>query len=144
MNEQALIKQENEFAVSRTTLFRRWLKFSAVGATGIAVQLATLALLLRLAGMHYLLATALAVELSVLHNFIWHRRWTWAERHSTSNAAMLIKFNLTNGALSIIGNLIFMWIFVSFAGLDARFANVLTISICALANFFLSDRVVFT
>lgn len=144
MNEQALIKKANDFESGQISLFRRWLKFSAVGATGIAVQLVTLALLLRLAGMHYLLATAVAVELSVLHNFIWHRRWTWSERQATSSAAMLVKFNLTNGALSIIGNLVLMWIFVSFVGLDARLANVLTISICALANFFLSDRVVFT
>jgi len=45
----------------------RWLKFNAVGAGGVAVQLAFLALLVRL-GVHYLLATALAVEAAVLQN----------------------------------------------------------------------------
>jgi putative flippase GtrA len=126
------------------TLFQRWLKFSAVGATGIAVQLITLALLLRVSGMHYLIATALAVELSVLHNFVWHKKWTWADRITGSSRTLLLRFNLTNGALSIIGNLFFMWLFVGCAGMDARFANVLTISICALANFILSDLIVFT
>ncbi len=33
-----------------------------------------------LLGPHYLVATALAVEMAVLHNFFWHRRWTWADR----------------------------------------------------------------
>jgi putative flippase GtrA len=126
------------------TLFQRWLKFSAVGATGIAVQLITLALLLRVSGMHYLIATALAVELSVLHNFVWHKKWTWADRTTGNSRTLLLRFNLTNGALSIIGNLFFMWLFVGCAGMDARFANVLTISICALANFILSDLIVFT
>jgi putative flippase GtrA len=126
------------------TLFQRWLKFSAVGATGIAVQLITLALLLRVSGMHYLIATALAVELSVLHNFVWHKKWTWADKITGSSRTLLLRFNLTNGALSIIGNLFFMWLFVGCAGMDARFANVLTISICALANFILSDLIVFT
>lgn len=129
---------------TRQRLFQRWLKFSAVGATGIAVQLVTLALLLRVAGIHYLVATALAVELSVLHNFVWHKRWTWSDRNSSNSRALLLRFNLTNGALSIIGNLFFMWLFVGCAGMDARFANVLTISICALANFILSDLIVFT
>jgi putative flippase GtrA len=129
---------------TRHLLFQRWLKFSAVGATGIAVQLITLALLLRVTGIHYLVATALAVELSVLHNFVWHKRWTWADRTSSNSRALLLRFNLTNGALSIIGNLFFMWLFVGCAGMDARFANVLTISICALANFILSDLLVFT
>jgi putative flippase GtrA len=129
---------------SRQRLLQRWLKFSAVGATGIAVQLIALALLLRVSGMHYLVATVLAVELSVLHNFVWHKKWTWSDRVSGSSRALLLRFNLTNGALSIAGNLLFMWLFVGCAGMDARFANVLTISICALANFILSDLIVFT
>ncbi|HJQ70647.1 MAG TPA: GtrA family protein, partial [Blastocatellia bacterium] len=54
-------------------LLQRWAKFSAVGATGICVQTVALFLLLHVAGLHYLAATALAVEASVLHNFIWHR-----------------------------------------------------------------------
>lgn len=126
------------------SLFCRWLKFSAVGSTGIAVQLLTLTLLLRFSGVHYLAATALAVEASVLHNFIWHRRWTWADRNAGSATAMLVRFNLTNGALSLFGNLLFMWLLVGSAGLNARLANVITIGVCALANFFLSDRFVFT
>lgn len=129
---------------SRQQLLQRWLKFSAVGATGIAVQLITLALLLRISGIHYLVATVLAVELSVLHNFVWHKKWTWPDRVSGSRRALLLRFNLTNGALSIAGNLFFMWLFVGCAGMDARFANVLTISICGLANFILSDLIVFT
>jgi putative flippase GtrA len=129
---------------TKPRLFARWLKFSAVGATGILVQLVTLAFLLRVTGLHYLVATALAVELSVLHNFVWHKRWTWADRTSSNSRGLLLRFNLTNGALSIIGNLFFMWLFVGCAGMDARFANVLTISICALANFILSDLIVFT
>ena len=54
----------------------RWLKFNAVGALGMAVQLGSLGFFVRVLGLHYLLATALAVEVAVLHNFIWHRRWT--------------------------------------------------------------------
>ena len=57
----------------------RFLKFNGVGAIGFALQLALLALLLRL-GLHYLAATALAVELTILHNFAWHERWTWRDR----------------------------------------------------------------
>ena len=51
---------------------RRWLKFNAVGAIGIVVQLAALAVLKGLLRLPYLTATALAVETAVLHNFVWH------------------------------------------------------------------------
>ena len=51
----------------------RWLKFNAVGAIGVAVQLSVLAALIQL-GTHYLAATALAVETAVLQNYYWHTR----------------------------------------------------------------------
>jgi len=62
----------------------RFLRFNAVGAMGIAVQIASLTLLVSALGVHYLPATAVAIELSVLHNFLWHERWTWRDR--TGNA----------------------------------------------------------
>ena len=124
-------------------LFRRWARFSAVGATGILVQTATLAALLRLAGLHYLVATALAVEASVIHNFIWHRKWTWADRPQSNAALMLVRFNLTSGAMSIAGNLLLMFILVEQARVPALVANMITIAICSVINFVLSDRFVF-
>jgi putative flippase GtrA len=121
----------------------RWVRFSAVGATGVFVQAATLALLLRVAGLHYLAATAIAVEASVLHNFIWHRRWTWRDRPQSRAALMLLRFNLTSGAMSLGGNLLLMFILVSQARLNAFVANMVTIAVCSLINFALSDRFVF-
>ena len=124
-------------------IFHRWVKFSAVGAGGIFVQVVLLTLLLRVAGLHYLAATALAVEASVLHNFIWHRRWTWKDRPQSRVTLMLLRFNLTSGAMSLAGNLILMFVLVSQARLNPFIANLITIAICSLINFTLSDRFVF-
>ncbi len=124
----------------------RWLKFNLVGALGMGLQLGTLALLVHLLGMHYLLATVLAVEAAVLHNFLWHRRWTWADRkevQSGSPVAMLLRFNLTNGLVSIAGNLLIMRILAGAAGLEPVAANSLSIALCSLFNFLLADRYVF-
>ena len=73
----------------------RWMRFNLVGAVGIGVQLAMLWLLTAL-GVPYLMATALAVETAVLHNFLWHQRFTWADR-SPGPASRLLRFNLTTG-----------------------------------------------
>jgi putative flippase GtrA len=125
-------------------VFHRFAKFSAVGAGGVIVQTVTLAVLLRIAGMHYLLATALAVEASVLNNFVWHRRWTWADRPRSRAALTLLRFNATNGAMSLIGNLAVMFVLVSGLKLNPYASNLITIGVCSLANFALADRVVFT
>lgn len=58
----------------------RFFRFNVVGVMGIAVQMGALWLLVSGLGVHYLLATLLAVEVSLLHNFVWHERWTWKER----------------------------------------------------------------
>ena len=123
----------------------RWLRFNVVGATGISVQLAVLGVLVHAAGAHYLLATAVAVEVSVLHNFIWHSRWTWADRtdKDAGLARRLARFHLTSAAVSLGANFVFMPVLVDSLGLDAVVANLATIAGCGLLNFALSDRFAF-
>lgn len=125
------------------TLFRRFARFSIVGAGGIVVQTAALAALLRFSDIHYMLATAAAVELSVLNNFVWHRRWTWADRPASRAALALLRFNATNGAMSLAGNLVFMLLLVGGLRLDPHVSNLIAIGLCSLVNFAVSDRFVF-
>jgi len=125
------------------SVFHRFARFSAVGAGGVLVQTTTLAVLLRATGMHYLAATALAVEASVLNNFVWHRRWTWADRPSSGAALCLLRFNATNGATSLIANLLVMYVLVGRLELNPHAANLVTIAVCSVLNFALADRVVF-
>ena len=124
--------------------WNRWWKFNAVGAMGIVVQLAALTLLKSGVHLNYLLATALAVEAAVIHNFFWHERYTWADRESTSRLIRFAKFNLSNGAISILGNVALMRLLVGAIGLNYFIANGLSIAGCSLLNFVVSDRLVFT
>jgi putative flippase GtrA len=125
-------------------IFRRWLKFNAVGAIGIVVQLAALAILNGLLHVQYLAATALAVETAVLHNFAWHERWTWRERTGKEGViARLLRFNLSNGAMSILSNIFFMRLLVGQFRLRVMLANLISIAVTSLANFFISEKFVF-
>jgi len=124
----------------------RWLKFNLVGAIGFVVQLVALRILHGGLGMNYLLATALAVEIAVLHNFVWHELYTWRDctRQTTGGTlGRLVGFNLTNGVLSIAGNLLIMRILVGRLGMNYLAANVLSILACSLANFAASHWLVF-
>jgi putative flippase GtrA len=120
-----------------------WLKFNAVGGMGIGVQLIALTGLK--SGLHidYLLASALAVEAAVVHNFVWHERFTWSERESKNVAVRFLKFNLTAGMFSILGNILLMAVFVDLARMNYLLANLATIAVCSLGNFVVSDRFVF-
>lgn len=120
----------------------RWLKFNAVGAIGIGVQLAVLTALKSGLGLNYLLATALAVEATVLHNFLWHERFTWADRPAADRLKRLLKFNLTTGLFSIGGNIVFTKLLVN-AGVGYLPADATSIALCSIINFALNDRLVF-
>ena len=125
---------------------RRWMAFNLVGLLGVLIQLSTLAVLTGWLGLHYLLGTGLAVEAAVLHNFIWHERWTWSDRVGDDRAGMgkrLVRFHLANGALSLGGNLILMRILVGSLSMNYAVANLVTISICSILNFLAGDRFVF-
>jgi putative flippase GtrA len=124
----------------------RWLRFNAVGALGIGVQLAVL-LGLR-SGFHlsYLLATAVAVEAAVVHNFLWHERYTWADRVEPSwrkSLPRLLRFNLSNGAVSMVGNLALMKAMVGVGHVNYLVANGIAIAVCSLVNFLVSEEWVF-
>jgi putative flippase GtrA len=79
----------------------------------------------------------------VLHNFYWHRRWTWKDRPDSGVRQRLLRFNLTTGLTSILGNLVAMWLLVGLFRLHPLVAGLLTIAGCPLVNFVVSDQVVF-
>jgi len=131
---------------STCDLLSRWLKFNFVGGMGIAVQFVALLVCKGVFQLHYLAATALAVEAAVVHNFIWHEQFTWADRVQTSWRGSLprfARFNLTTGAVSILGNLALMKVMVGHAHMNYLVANALAIALCSLANFLVSEEWVF-
>jgi putative flippase GtrA len=130
----------------RSSKLVRWCKFNFVGGIGIGVQFAALFLLKTVLGFNYLFATAIAVEAAVVHNFIWHEQFTWADRIRPSWSRSLprfVRFNVTNGAVSILGNLALMKVMVGQGHMNYLMANGIAIALCSLANFLVSEEWVF-
>jgi putative flippase GtrA len=127
----------------------RWGKFNLVGAVGMGVQLGSLALFNRWAPGHYLYASAAAIEVTLLHNWIWHINYTWLDRKGrdrSGDAALttqLMRFHLSNGMVSMVGNLALMRVLVEGARMPVLAANGIAIACCSIVNFWLGDRWVF-
>jgi len=148
--------------------FVRWGKFNLVGAMGMVVQLGALAWLNVSWPGHYLAATAAALELTLVHNFIWHLHYTWRDRFSTPIAQLrrerrdfredtdsalriehpgarsvlmgqLVRFHLSNGLVSIVGNLALMPLLVHRTRIPVVAANAIAILCCSLVNFCLGN-----
>jgi putative flippase GtrA len=126
------------------TLIIRWLRFNAAGLAGVGVQLMALAVFAR--HMDLRLATALAVETAVLHNFVWHEQITWRDRTNSDRRGWirhLLRFHLSNGLISLVGNVLLMHLFSGVCMLPLIPANLISIVACSVANFFASEHFVF-
>ena len=119
------------------------LRFYFVGAIGIVVQVLVLAGLKSGLNLNYLAATLLAVEAAVIHNYLWHERFTWADRNDQAAFMRFLKFNFGSGAISLMGNVVGMAMLAGVAKINYVVANVVSVAGCSLVNFLVSDRLVF-
>jgi putative flippase GtrA len=127
------------------TPLTRFLRFNLVGLLGVIAQLTTLTLLNRAIPARYLLTSTLAVELTLLHNFTWHLHFTWPRTKITRHSATiaLLRFHLSSGLVSLLGNLALMRAFVRSFHTPVLLANALSIACCGLANFLFAHHWVF-
>jgi putative flippase GtrA len=123
--------------------FQRWLKFSVVGTAGLAVQLVALWLLTRAAAIPVVIATMIAVETALLHNFVWHELWTWRSMERSGRWARLLRFHAVTGFVSLASNVILTVLIRNWLGVPLLVANVMAVGITAILNFVLADRWVF-
>ena len=171
------MKTTADLSESAPSTLVRWLKFNLVGGIGIVVQFAALFLLRGLLHFDYLIATGIAVEAAVVHNFVWHEQFTWADRVSpqmktkactpeaevrdsveklfadlkrratqrlgSPSVFRFLRFNLTNGGVSILGNLALMKVMVGAGHMNYLLANAIAIALCSIANFLVSEEWVF-
>jgi putative flippase GtrA len=131
----------------RPGIAKRWFKFQAVGALGVAVQIACLFALREYLGFGLMLATAAAVEVSILHNFCWHRLWTWAHDGAGTRSkpllAQLCEYNLIYSIVSVVSNVFLTRYFVEILNVHYVIANLMAIAAVGIANFLAGELFIF-
>ena len=135
-----------ERVARRISTPRHFWRFNIVGAIGIGVQFVALSALVKLAHVPVSIATALAVILTVAHNFVWHERYTFADRSRRRAGEVVgrfLRFNLSNGAISLLGNVVFTTLLLECARMPLLAANATAIAACGVLNYLASDRLVF-
>src|SRR5512138_4037424 len=87
-----------------TRLYRsRFVRFGIVGGTGVVVNYGFYVFFHEALGIYYLLASVLAIEMSLISNFVLNERWTFHDRKQTGRASYLKKllaFNLSSGLVA--------------------------------------------
>lgn len=80
----------------------RFLKFSIVGASGIVVNMGFLYILTEFFKIFYLFSSVIAIELSIISNFILNDIWTFKDEKNGNFFVRMGKFNLSRIFASVI------------------------------------------
>src|SRR4029079_105322 len=119
-------------------------EFISVGIVGFLVQTMVLATLSLAAHWPAASATVVAVEAAILTNFFWHERWTWRDRaDGEPRWVRLLRFHVTNGATSLVGNTVVTVFLASQFGLTPVAGNLVAVVLLSVVNSLSSDRWVF-
>jgi len=125
---------------------RRWGVFSLVGVGGFVLQLGTIALLTRWLGWPSLVATAVGLEIAAFHNFIGHNQFTWKENPPRSVREWIRRYLRYQVAktTSLGASLALTMILTATTPLPLEIANTIAVVLCALPNYLLTERLVFS
>jgi len=137
------------FAHHQSAAWREWkkvFKFGIVGLSGIVVNLAILYLLVEFAFVNKDLASPIAIEISILNNFIWNDSWTFRSdenRKYSSRWHRLVAFNVVSAGGAVINYGIFLGLTAWF-GVYYLAAQFIGILLGFIWNFMVNRRVTWT
>ncbi len=111
MERSAALSARAARALRRPHNWVQLAKFSAVGASGYAVNLVVYAALLRGAGLHYLGAATCSFFVAVTNNYLWNRVWTF--RHQRGHFAYQGMRFLVVALVALVANLVVLRLLVA-------------------------------
>ncbi|MBF8257874.1 MAG: phospholipid carrier-dependent glycosyltransferase [Actinobacteria bacterium] len=129
-------------------LFRyRFVKFGAVGSSGVIVNFAVLYL-----GQEYLfrgiraeqgrlsLSLAAAIAVATFNNFLWNRMWTWGDRKDQEGKGFFTQMGQYYVACWLAIAVQFLLTKVLALSLHYLAANLIAVGLSAAVNFFMNHR----
>lgn len=118
----------------------RFIKFALVGGSGIVVNMGLLYLLTDTFSIPYKLSSVLAIETSILSNFMLNNFWTWEERRNTPFLHRMLRYHISVLISAFFINWIFLVVLTEWFGLYYLISNLIGIALGTLVNFVLNDK----
>lgn len=119
----------------------RFITFTMVGVSGIVVNQAILYYAHESLMVPLAIASLMAIQIAIINNFIWNRKFTWTDRPMHGMQAIftgLLRFTLVSWIAGGI-NWVVLLALTRFLGIHYMFANLIAILIASILNYFLND-----
>jgi len=117
---------------------RNFIKFNIVGLSGILVNEGIL-IALTVTGVYYLYSSAVAIEASIISNFILNDSWTFRHRRAGHVGVRFLKFNFLM-LLGLVVNLAIVYYATTYYGIHYAISNLVGIGAAFLLRYSLSVK----
>jgi len=129
------------FAVASSPRQERLLRFFLVGLTAASIQLALLWLFVDFGGVNYLIGAAVAIELTILFQYVLNNYWTFHRSQHTSlreYGVGLVKTNLVRGT-AIPLQLGILYVLVTMGTAEYLVGNAIAIAVTGIYRYALDS-----
>ncbi|PSQ24278.1 GtrA family protein [Halobacteriales archaeon QS_9_67_17] len=106
----------------------RLTQFALVGGAAAALQSGLLWLFVDVGGLYYLLGSVIAIEITIITQYIVNNAWTFADRANQGDAFLggLLRTNVVRGSAIPLQTAL-LYVFVTWGGLGYLLANLCAI-----------------
>ncbi|MFX0140672.1 MAG: glycosyltransferase [Candidatus Hodarchaeota archaeon] len=113
---------------------KRVIKFATVGAIGTIINLSILYFFTEAYKVHYIISEMIAFFFSVINNYILNKLWTFKEKIQEKIVNKYLKYLIVS-LMSLIANLIVLFILVEYFNIWYIFAEVIAIMFAFFINY---------
>jgi len=119
--------------------YKTFVKFCIVGASGVVVNLGTMTLLLVI-GINKFIASPIAIETSIITNFLFNNYWTFRDRNHRSRVRIRgLKFNVVSFVSLLVSYMTFVLLSLRFPDVAPQVHQFIGIIPATLINYFLNS-----
>ncbi len=116
----------------------RVIKFAIVGASGVIVNMGLLYVFTEYFKLYYMLSSVIAIELSIITNFVLNDIWTWNDRTKQIWIKRVVKYHFVSMGALVANWLVLVGLTEGF-GIYYMLSNLIGICTGMIINFVLND-----
>lgn len=117
----------------------RILKFSIVGVSGILVNMGILFILTEYFHILYLISSIIAIEISIISNFLLNDIWTWKDRIKKKCIYRFVQYHISVGITAVLVNWGILLILTELFDVYYLISNLIGIGVGTLSNYIIND-----
>jgi dolichol-phosphate mannosyltransferase len=118
---------------------KEFIKFAVVGGSGVLVNMGFFYMFTRWAGIRIEIASPMAIEISILSNFLLNNAWTFRKRDTRFRfIGRILRYHMVTAVAGLV-NYLTLLLLAKVLGIHDLVANLIGIILGTFINFFLNS-----